>query len=131
MAGVADAMSCRKLFPPSKWEDDPSFPDISNRTAALLSMPKGRYQHLKRLQPLLANQSEDCLTLNIYVPGSALRPCPAEAHDKKSATLTCQRNGAIKAWEIVKYTEPAEPISPAETGAPGPELRMRNPHQKG
>ncbi|EAL38837.3 AGAP011916-PA, partial [Anopheles gambiae str. PEST] len=47
-----------------------SFPDISNRTAALLSMPKGRYQHLKRLQPLLANQSEDCLTLNIYVPGS-------------------------------------------------------------
>uniref|UniRef100_A0A182FB68 COesterase domain-containing protein n=1 Tax=Anopheles albimanus TaxID=7167 RepID=A0A182FB68_ANOAL len=47
-----------------------SFPDISNRTAALLSMPKGRYQHLKRLLPLLANQSEDCLTLNIYVPGS-------------------------------------------------------------
>ncbi|XP_041783182.1 neuroligin-4, X-linked-like [Anopheles merus] len=50
-----------------------SFPDISNRTAALLSMPKGRYQHLKRLQPLLANQSEDCLTLNIYVPGSGSR----------------------------------------------------------
>ncbi|XP_058130589.1 neuroligin-1-like [Anopheles ziemanni] len=36
-------------------------------------MPKGRYQHLKRLQPLLANQSEDCLTLNIYVPGSGSR----------------------------------------------------------
>ncbi|XP_062711942.1 neuroligin-1 [Aedes albopictus] len=50
-----------------------SFPDISNRTVALLSMPKGRYQHLKRLQPLLANQSEDCLTLNIYVPGSGSR----------------------------------------------------------
>ncbi|XP_035784425.1 neuroligin-4, X-linked-like isoform X1 [Anopheles albimanus] len=50
-----------------------SFPDISNRTAALLSMPKGRYQHLKRLLPLLANQSEDCLTLNIYVPGSGSR----------------------------------------------------------
>ncbi|XP_053685774.1 neuroligin-4, X-linked-like [Sabethes cyaneus] len=50
-----------------------NFPDISNRTAALLSMPKGRYQHLKRLQPLLANQSEDCLTLNIYVPGSGSR----------------------------------------------------------
>ncbi|XP_050081372.1 neuroligin-4, X-linked-like [Anopheles maculipalpis] len=50
-----------------------SFPDISNRTAALLSMPKGRYQHLKRLQPLLTNQSEDCLTLNIYVPGSGSR----------------------------------------------------------
>ncbi|XP_039436963.1 neuroligin-3-like isoform X1 [Culex pipiens pallens] len=50
-----------------------NFPDISNRTVALASMPKGRYQHLKRLQPLLANQSEDCLTLNIYVPGSGSR----------------------------------------------------------
>ncbi|XP_058829143.1 neuroligin-1-like isoform X2 [Topomyia yanbarensis] len=50
-----------------------SFPDINNRTSALLSMPKGRYQHLKRLLPLLANQSEDCLTLNIYVPGSGSR----------------------------------------------------------
>ncbi|XP_055619469.1 neuroligin-1-like [Toxorhynchites rutilus septentrionalis] len=50
-----------------------SFPDISNRTVALLSMPKGRYQHLRRLLPLLANQSEDCLTLNIYVPGSGSR----------------------------------------------------------
>lgn len=47
-----------------------NYPDISNRTAALMSMPKGRYQHLKKLIPLLVNQSEDCLTLNIYVPGS-------------------------------------------------------------
>ncbi|KAJ9588865.1 hypothetical protein L9F63_017838, partial [Diploptera punctata] len=46
------------------------YPDISNRTAALLMMPKGRYNHLKRLIPLLANQSEDCLFLNLYVPGS-------------------------------------------------------------
>lgn len=35
-----------------------------------MHMPKGRYQYLKRLIPLLVNQSEDCLTLNIYVPGS-------------------------------------------------------------
>lgn len=41
-----------------------------NRTAALLAMPKGRYQYLRKLLPQLANQSEDCLTLNIYVPGS-------------------------------------------------------------
>lgn len=47
-----------------------SYPDIMNRTAALMTMPKGRYQYLKKLIPLLANQSEDCLTLNIYVPGS-------------------------------------------------------------
>jgi neuroligin len=46
------------------------YPDISNRSAALLSMPRGRYHHLKRLIPLLANQSEDCLFLNLYVPGS-------------------------------------------------------------
>jgi len=46
------------------------YPDISNRSAALLIMPRGRYHHLKRLIPLLANQSEDCLFLNLYVPGS-------------------------------------------------------------
>ncbi|KAJ6647075.1 Neuroligin-1 [Pseudolycoriella hygida] len=47
-----------------------NFPDITNRTAALMYMPKGRYQYLKRLIPLLVNQSEDCLTLNVYIPGS-------------------------------------------------------------
>lgn len=46
------------------------FPDVSNRTSALQFMPKGRYHHLKKLTPLLVNQSEDCLFLNIYVPGS-------------------------------------------------------------
>lgn len=45
-------------------------PDIANITAALEHIPRGRYQHLKRLIPLLANQSEDCLNLNLYVPGS-------------------------------------------------------------
>lgn len=46
------------------------YPDISNRTAALQQMPKGRYHYLKKLIPHLGNQSEDCLFLNIYVPGS-------------------------------------------------------------
>lgn len=45
-------------------------PDLTNRTTALLQMPQGRYQFLRKLLPLLGNQSEDCLTLNIYVPGS-------------------------------------------------------------
>lgn len=45
-------------------------PDIANRTAALAQMPKGRYHYLKKYVPLLVNQSEDCLFLNIYVPGS-------------------------------------------------------------
>ncbi|KAF2894697.1 hypothetical protein ILUMI_11476 [Ignelater luminosus] len=46
------------------------YPDITNKTAALQFMPKGRYHYLKKLLPLLVNQSEDCLFLNIYVPGS-------------------------------------------------------------
>ncbi|XP_015923110.1 neuroligin-4, X-linked [Parasteatoda tepidariorum] len=49
------------------------FPDISNETEALQRMPLGRYKYLKRLLPQLTNQSEDCLYLNIYVPGTALR----------------------------------------------------------
>lgn len=33
-------------------------------------MPLGMYNELRATVPLLANQSEDCLYLNIYVPGS-------------------------------------------------------------
>ncbi|CAH0557838.1 unnamed protein product [Brassicogethes aeneus] len=43
-------------------------PDITNETAALEKMPKGRLDYLKRLLPYLKNQSEDCLYLNIYAP---------------------------------------------------------------
>lgn len=46
------------------------YPDVSNRTTALQYMPKGRYHYLKKLVPHLINQSEDCLYLNLYVPGS-------------------------------------------------------------
>ncbi|XP_060517495.1 neuroligin-4, Y-linked-like [Cylas formicarius] len=49
------------------------YPDVSNKTAALQTMPRGRYQYLKKLVPLLVNQSEDCLFLNVYVPGSGNR----------------------------------------------------------
>lgn len=58
------------LPPPPPPSLGQTHPDIGNRTAALITMPKGRYQYLRKLLPLLANQSEDCLTLNIYVPGS-------------------------------------------------------------
>ncbi|XP_063704896.1 neuroligin-4, X-linked [Culicoides brevitarsis] len=47
------------------------FPDISNETAALERMPKGRLEYLRRLLPYLQNQSEDCLYLNIYGPVQA------------------------------------------------------------
>lgn len=44
-------------------------PDIRNETEALKRMPAGRLEYLKKLLPLLQNHSEDCLYLNIYVPG--------------------------------------------------------------
>ncbi|KAL1457991.1 hypothetical protein WDU94_008168 [Cyamophila willieti] len=43
-------------------------PDIGNRTEALLKLPRGRLVFLEKLLPLLSNQSEDCLYLNLYVP---------------------------------------------------------------
>lgn len=43
-------------------------PEIGNRTEALLELPRGRLVYLEKLLPLLVNQSEDCLYLNIYVP---------------------------------------------------------------
>lgn len=46
------------------------YPDITNKTSALLTMPIGRYHYLKKMLPFLVNQSENCLYLNIYVPGS-------------------------------------------------------------
>lgn len=45
-------------------------PYIGNRSEALLEYPRGRLAHLEKLLPLLANQSEDCLYLNIYVARS-------------------------------------------------------------
>ncbi|XP_042891084.1 uncharacterized protein LOC122265736 [Penaeus japonicus] len=49
-------------------------PDVHNRRDALRRMPEGRYVYLQRLIPLLQNQSEDCLYLNIYAPVRAEMP---------------------------------------------------------
>ncbi|CAG9858434.1 unnamed protein product [Phyllotreta striolata] len=62
-------------------------PDIGNRTEALLEYPKNRLLYLEKVLPLLANQSEDCLYLNLYVPRTAtggeessLLPCLVYVH---------------------------------------------------
>jgi len=44
------------------------FPDVGNKTKALQVMTTQRYSFLQKLIPHLANQSEDCLYLNFYVP---------------------------------------------------------------
>ena len=48
-------------------------PHIGNLTEALLELPRGRVAYLEKLLPLLANQSEDCLYLNIYVPRGGIK----------------------------------------------------------
>jgi hypothetical protein len=71
-------------------------PDISNETAALERMPKGRVEYLKRLLPYLKNQSEDCLYLNIYTPvqgRSKTVPSlnPIQRHRKNDCVLHANR----------------------------------------
>lgn len=41
-------------------------PDIRNESAALKEMPKGYLEYLRRVEPYLRNQSEDCLYLNVW-----------------------------------------------------------------
>jgi len=44
------------------------FPQVANETEALKMMSKTRRDYLLSIEPLLRNQSEDCLHLNIYAP---------------------------------------------------------------
>lgn len=47
----------------------PQLPPVpASGPEALLEVPRERLAQLRRLLPLLTNQSEDCLYLNLYVP---------------------------------------------------------------
>lgn len=78
-SALCDSFRFSPTRTPSPWEgvktlDSPGpacpqkLPDISNETASLTRMPKGRLEYLRRLLPFLSNQSEDCLYMNIYTP---------------------------------------------------------------
>ena len=43
-------------------------PQIKNMSAALATMSQARIKTLQQVLPKLANQSEDCLYLNVYAP---------------------------------------------------------------
>jgi hypothetical protein len=45
-------------------------PDTRNESLALQTMGRGRFRALRNLKPILSNQSEDCLYLNVYAPVS-------------------------------------------------------------
>lgn len=69
-------------------------PDIRNQSAALQDMPLGRYNQLNRLFKFLANQSEDCLYLNLYIPASGM------------FLLYFKRPRLDKPFPTVRYTRP-------------------------
>lgn len=83
------------------------YPDISNVTAALRLMPKDRYLQLRRLIPLLANQSEDCLRLNIYVPASGKYPTiPPPSKSLWTGTSNESYTNQNRSWPIRTMSAP-------------------------
>ncbi|XP_049788637.1 neuroligin-4, X-linked-like [Schistocerca nitens] len=92
-------------------------PDISNRSDALLRFPRGRLRQLELLLPLLANQSEDCLYLNLYVPradfGWTLTspPTPGIASGTEVLHIAVDNCHLMSTWRIT-WSEPLTATGP-------------------
>jgi len=85
-------------------------PNVSDETAALKTMARGRMQYLRRLLPYLQNQSEDCLYLNIYAPaqGKCVAPPPPKINPKIGGRH--RRRGI---WQLLGVAETcANPFKP-------------------
>ncbi len=85
-------------------------PDTRNESAALTLMSQGRLKAIRDMKPLLANQTEDCLYLNVYSPRTSSTSSSASsgksAHAKSAIIFyyPLHRNGA--AQNVQKTSKP-------------------------
>lgn len=70
-----------------------ALPKLQNGNDGLFEHTRGRLAHLRRLLPLLSNQSEDCLYLNLYVPRSAYTIVSDEIVSPYIHSSTCTSRG--------------------------------------
>ena len=84
-------------------------PETRHETAAMFKMSQGRLQAIRDMKPLLANQTEDCLYLNVYSPRSQTNSGKKTTRQKMgtSAEKNNQQNLAA-----LKHTWPLPKKSP-------------------
>lgn len=69
----------------------------------LHDIPRSRLLQLRRLLPLLANQSEDCLYLNIYVPRSGECLCVCVSDDGRTGDTIVVALGEVSRFLFLVF----------------------------